>query len=100
MTDNMIQRQLGVIRRVVSERFPQVLSVNTAPLRDMLIENMSRRGIGRRQEDIIASIDDMYLPLYEYISAVMAQDDLCNKKPLFIGISAPQGAGTNRKHYL
>lgn len=90
-----MKRQLNVIRNAVAERFPRPTlgssDADVSSFRASVIEKLKLDNPDRTEEHIANPVDCLYLPLFEYISSVM--QSCVHKRPVFIGISAPQGAG-------
>lgn len=93
MPQNM-KRRVNVIREAVAQQFqqPSVDKPMEGALRASVIDKLVNENSGKGQEVSTSQADSLYLPLFEYISSVM-KEDLSRKGPLFVGISAPQGAG-------
>lgn len=90
-----MKRQLNVIRNAVAERFPHPpfgrTNEDMDTLRASVIAKLKLDNPNKEEEHICNPVDSLYLPAYEFFSSVMQASP--ERKPIFIGISAPQGAG-------
>jgi pantothenate kinase-related protein Tda10 len=84
--------KMNVISNAVTSMLPRPSwSTNANVFRASVIEKIMKDNPGKPEVKISTSVDSLYMPLFEYISSVMQSTP--HKKPVFIGISAPQGAG-------
>ena len=91
----LMKRQLNVIRTAVAEKFPSAVPVTDA-VRGSLITRLLEEHAWQQEDSVSSAVDSLYLPIFEYISCAMLPDPgatPARQGPVFIGISAPQGAG-------
>ena len=84
-----------MIRTAVAEKFPSAVPVTDA-VRGSLITRLLEEHAWQQEDSVSSAVDSLYLPIFEYISCAMLPDPgatPARQGPVFIGISAPQGAG-------